>query len=105
MWLRRSRTSTRLSSSFAARSAMVSPKNPEPTTTRSYPSYTTTEGSGCSDPDTPGVDGHGRRARRVQRQHLQHSHTHRALLRLTAVARIDVQRVAQHGDDERDDRD
>ena len=43
---RRSSTSTRLSSSVAARSATVSPKKPDPTTTRSYPAKLTgTEGS------------------------------------------------------------
>ena len=36
MWGRRSSTSTRLSSSDAARSATVRPKKPDPTTTRSY---------------------------------------------------------------------
>ena len=35
MWSRRSMTCTRMPSSVAARSAIVRPKNPEPTTTRS----------------------------------------------------------------------
>src|SRR3954453_21847865 len=102
---RRSSTSTRLSSSFAARSAMVSPKKPEPTTTRSYPSYTTTEGSGSSDADDPGVDGQCQRAHPEQREHLQNPVAQRGLLGLAAVARVDVDGVAQHRDHEGHDRD
>ncbi len=41
MWERRSSTSTRRSSSVAARSATVRPKKPDPTTTRSYPAKLT----------------------------------------------------------------
>ncbi len=54
MWGLRSSTSTRLSSSAAARSAIVSPKKPEPTTTRSNPAYVTeTERSGACTPVRP----------------------------------------------------
>src|SRR3954452_10367045 len=102
---RRSSTSTRLSSSFAARSAMVSPKKPEPTTTRSYPSYTTSEGSGCLDADRSGVDGECQGAHPEQCEHLQNAVAQRDLLGLAAVARVDVDGVAQHRDHERHDRD
>src|SRR3954447_2909170 len=105
MWPRRSSTSTRLSSSVAARSAIVRPKKPEPTITRSYPSVTAVEGSGCSEVDEPGVDGHRQRRHPGHGQDLEHPVAQGDLVGLAAVAGVDVHGVAQHGDDERDDGD
>src|SRR4051794_9149078 len=108
MWSRRSMTRTRLSSWLATRSAMVSPKKPEPTTTRSGVVAVTPGDDTCAavaEPDplgTPGRDvgptgGAGYvRARATTRNRTRAARGHRDLLAGDGAGR--VRRVARRRD-------